>query len=159
MSDLKRHWSRRYWKYVDQRGPDECWPWTGGQNRGYGWLTGVHPADDGERPRGEYAHRLTYLIHEGELPEGLVIRHRCHHRSCCNPAHLIAGTRAENHRDSYHAGHFARARCAGFSADDIRTIRQRWAGGESQTSIARDYCCTQANISAIVHRKTWKDVA
>lgn len=90
----------RFWKYVDQRGPDECWPWTGTLVRGYGVLFYLG------KVRG--AHRIAYELAHGELPL-LHIDHLCHnsdptcpgklacrHRRCVNPRHLEQVTQGTN---------------------------------------------------------------
>ena len=46
-----------------------------------------------------FAHRLAWQAKHGPIPDGLVLRHRCNVRRCCNPDHLVPGTRAENNAD------------------------------------------------------------
>jgi hypothetical protein len=46
-----------------------------------------------------FAHRLAWEVRHGPIAEGLVLRHRCNVRRCCNPDHLVPGTRAENNAD------------------------------------------------------------
>ena len=46
------------------------------------------------------AHRLAWEVKHGPIPEGLVVRHRCNVRRCCNPDHMVLGTRAENNADT-----------------------------------------------------------
>lgn len=96
---------RRFEKYVDQRGPDDCWPWKGAVTKaGYGLLTRNY--------QNLYSHiwAFEYLTGVG-VERGLVLDHTCHnrdaacaggsgclHRRCCNPAHLNITTRGENVR-------------------------------------------------------------
>jgi HNH endonuclease len=51
------------------------------------------------RKRVYLAHRLAWEVKHGPIPAGLVLRHRCNVKRCCNPDHLVLGTRAENNAD------------------------------------------------------------
>lgn len=83
----------RFWLYVLKASAEECWLWTGGNNGVYGVFT-----VDGRRAhtRREYAHRFSYEMHVGEIPDGLVIDHLCRTPLCVNPNHLEPVTRREN---------------------------------------------------------------
>lgn len=93
------------WSKVDKRGPDECWPWLGGRNHGYGRFE--------VNGRNYYAHRAIYhllfplsISIEGpidRLGNGF-LRHSCDNPPCCNPAHLILGTQLENAADKVRRG-------------------------------------------------------
>lgn len=90
---------------VDVRGDDECWPWTGQLDYdGYGKL-GIYNKDTGKY-KWHRAHRYSYELLIGQIPDDLVIDHKCRNRTCCNPAHLEPVTIAENNRRSvaYHFG-------------------------------------------------------
>jgi hypothetical protein len=75
--------------------PDcECWLWGGNINPSHGY--GEYQPARGVRWR---AHRLSFMLHNGPLVDGLVIMHSCDNRWCVNPAHLTQGTHADNERD------------------------------------------------------------
>ena len=72
----------RFWAKVDRRGPDECWPWLAGSlDGGYGVF---HVVSLGSVK----AHRMSYELLIGPIPEGLQLDHLRRNRGCVNPAHL-----------------------------------------------------------------------
>lgn len=78
----------RFWPKVEKRSEEECWEWAAGRNsHGYGMSV---------EGRNMSAHRLSYLIHIGDIPQGMVIDHLCRTRHCVNPAHMEIVTNAEN---------------------------------------------------------------
>ena len=80
-----------------QEGDDPCWEWTAAKNKaGYGmfWMP----------PNSVLAHRASYMLYEGEIPEGKFVCHSCDNPSCVNPDHLWIGDAHDNHRDMLHKG-------------------------------------------------------
>lgn len=73
--------------------PKPCRTWTAAVNHG-----GYGKASRGDRDI--LAHRLSYLLHVGEIPEGLFVLHHCDVAACCEPSHLYVGTAADNARDA-----------------------------------------------------------
>lgn len=89
----------RFWRFVVKT--DACWQWIGKSvnRKGYGQI-GL----GGKYGKHITAHRLSYIIHKGEIPEGLVIMHSCDNPWCVNPDHLTAGTQSENIIDAIAKG-------------------------------------------------------
>lgn len=81
----------RFWAKV--RKTETCWEWTGATVHGYGAM------QLGRRGEGKvYAHRVSWELANGPIPEGLHIDHLCRNRRCVRPAHLEPVTLAENNR-------------------------------------------------------------
>lgn len=85
--------AERFWASV-QKGPtpDACWDWMKRKlPHGYGQFFLIEGT--------VLAHRLSYQMHAGAIPDGLSILHRCDRPCCVNPAHLFVGTQADNMKD------------------------------------------------------------
>jgi hypothetical protein len=141
----RRPLAERFWKKVDQRADDECWPWTAAHNQlGYGVIR--------ENGRNLFAHRVAYELTFGPIPEGLVICHVCDNGECCNPMHLWAGTMRENTEDMLVKGR-ARGPQRKVSAEQVRELRRRHAAGERQYHLAAEFGISRGHVSEIIHRK------
>lgn len=82
----------RFWAKVDRKGPDDCWLWQAAlQPNGYGTI-----GSGGKYGLHVRAHRVSYELAHGPVPDGHVIDHLCRVRSCVNPAHLEAVSTREN---------------------------------------------------------------
>ena len=78
-----------------------CWVWQGSAGKdGYGRM--VYRLDGQRVIRG--AHRVSWEVANGPIPEGMHVLHRCDNPPCVNPAHLFLGTQADNMRDMTRKG-------------------------------------------------------
>ncbi len=93
-SELKE----RFWKNVDKKGVDECWPWTASAN-GDGYKTGGGYGQLQKNRKKLKAHRISYEIHNGKIPDGKWVLHSCGKSLCVNPNHLYIGTHQDNVND------------------------------------------------------------
>lgn len=96
--------SSNFWRHV-RKDDVGCWEWTGNRNSlGYGRVS--------RRLNGKlksfYAHRVSFQLSFGPIPEGLEVCHKCDNPCCVRPDHLWLGTQAENNRDRHLKGRTAR---------------------------------------------------
>lgn len=88
MNPLNETEVMRFWMWVKKT--DSCWNWQGATNsHGYGRTKKLGGSEN-------YAHRVSWMLANGPMPEGLVIDHKCHNTACVNPEHLQAVTHKEN---------------------------------------------------------------
>lgn len=155
----------RFWAKVNRRGDDECWEWLASKNDGYG-----HMRID--RQHMEKAHRISYRLHHGEIPEGFCVMHKCDNRACVNPKHLSLGSLADNNTDRNAKSRQAMGErlsvvkrgelhgAARLTEEQVLEIRRRYIkGGVTQMQLADEYGVGRANIGAITIGRSWRHLA
>lgn len=155
-----------FWEKVDKSGPvpahqphlGPCWIWipstrNGGSYYGY--------TKDG------LAHRVAWFLTHGAWPTWFAC-HRCDNPPCVNPAHLFDGTHQDNNADMHAKSRGlpppVRIGAANgnskMNESSVTELRQLYAsGGITQVSLAAQFGITQAVVSQIVRRVTWRHVA
>lgn len=153
--ELARLVSPRFLSKIEKRPGDPCWHWTSTINRyGYGFFK-LHVNGRGINVT---AHRFSYVLHCGEIPDGLQVRHTCDVRDCVNPVHLLLGSHAENMADKVLRGRVFRP-CCRLTSDDIKEIRRLVSQGMTQDAVGKQFGVAQGQISKIARRLAWAHVA
>ena len=136
-----------------------CWIWQGCRNtNGYGYLT--------HRYKNYQAHRFSWIIHRGEIPQGMLVLHKCDVPLCVNPDHLYLGTYANNTADMMRKGRNGYGEgkkylpgmqnpIAKLTDADVLWIR---LDPRSANAIAKDYGMEHSWISRIKKRKVWTHI-
>jgi hypothetical protein len=146
--------SVRFERYVDRRGPDECWPWTGNRDSpdGYGR---IHA---GGRGAPTYrAHRVAWEFANGRpVPTGQRVIHICGNAGCVNPAHLELATHSEAMEQAHRRGAFGeplrgdRNPRTRFSDQTVRRMRELRVDGWLVQDIAALYGAGISTVEGIV---------
>lgn len=144
----------RFWNGIDKSG--ECWLWTGCiKQDGYGQFY----LDNKLKPRQVTAHRFSWIVANGSVPEGRLVCHTCDTRLCVNPAHLFLGSVADNNRDAVAKRRHAfgsRNGGAKLSESDAVAIRSAFAAGEIQAGIAGRFGVSRHAVQRVCIGETWR---
>ena len=143
---------------IDVSTPESCWLWKGGKIRsGYGsmrvdgvsWL----------------AHRVSYRLLIGDIPDGLHCLHRCDVPNCVRPSHLFLGTQSDNMVDMVAKGRGRQPlppigeqhRHAKLNRVDVYCVRQIVSQGiASQRRVARLFGVSPSAVEQIINNKRWR---
>ena len=133
----------------------DCWEWQGSRvPKGYGsmWAWG----------RLWRAHRLSWTLWRGGIPDGVLVLHKCDNPPCVNPEHLFLGTAQDNANDCSSRGRRKpavgeAASKSKLTASDVYKILDLYEAGEkSKRQIAREYGVDHASINKIADGSNWK---
>lgn len=159
---LRLFWSKNRVGYKPDQskeyyaGMDECWIWSGC----------LAPDGYGKTKVGKKftsAHRLSWVIHNGQIPDNKFVMHKCDNRACVNPSHLMLGTTQDNTSDCIRK----KRRNPAFGENlpqsklneaSVRAIRDAARRGIPQIQIAQTFGLCQQAIHKVVSRKTWNHI-
>lgn len=145
-TDIPFKAKKRFFRFVDpqvSQGQGACWLWTGHtDDKGYGTF---HIGHGRKVPRSQWAHRVSFAMHNGEIPEGMSVHHSCCCPSCVNPSHLSLATFEENTKE------MNERRAAAKKEEEAKPPweQQGRPSPESQTVM-----CPHCHGTAVVARKT-----
>ena len=139
----------RFWAKVDIRDPNQCWPWKAsiGSKGLYGHMWCII---DGKKTCRD-AHTIVWMIANGLIPKGRDVMHRCNSKLCCNPAHLLVGSRSENIKMALRDG-LLRTKLSPHKARLIVGARRR---GKLVIEIAGRYKVKAIDVLAILRGQRW----
>ena len=155
---------RRFWEKVDILGDNDCWEWRASTTRqGYGR---IH-----HNRKAMLAHRVSWLLHYGEIPtthdyHGTCVLHNCDNPPCVNPRHLFLGTQADNLTDMTDKGRRGQPNPpppigekngnSKLTESDVLLIRRYLTVGKwKQKTIAKLFGVCKATITGIKNRQRW----
>ena len=143
--------AQRFWSKVDPAPSSCCWEWTACKaTEGYGRFV-LNNRDLG-------AHRVAYTLAKGEIPEGLLVRHTCDNRLCCNPDHLILGTITDNMADKVKRNRQLKGEQHSNSKLTAKQAMEIYSSPLLQDELAKLYNINQTTVSLIKHKKRWKHI-
>jgi Autographiviridae endonuclease len=131
-----------------------CWLWTGAKFRkGYGAIGRGKDAEGNLR-----ANRASWILHVGEIPDGLQVLHKCDNPPCVNPAHLFLGTNLENRLDMVNKGRGCkgeRHHCSKLTEDDVFEIRNFYRQ-LPRVPVSKLFGVSRQAIDFVLSKKNWK---
>lgn len=128
-----------FWAHVE-RSNTGCLVWTGARiSDGYGKMRW--------RGKPRATHRIAFELAHNRVP-GPLLRHTCHERLCCDVAHLVEGTHADNRRDMLEAG---RENATGpkLPPEKLDAVRERLREGESCLALSRELGISRQNFHKV----------
>lgn len=138
-----------------------CWEWQASRNKkGYGnfYLSVGHSKD-----KHCLAHRMSWILTYGEIPDGLQVLHDCDNPSCVNPEHLFLGTNDDNVQDKIQKGRMRTLRgeespSSKLTEAKVRKMRELKNKGYSYAELGRKFNVDTSTARYVCIGKLWKHV-
>lgn len=145
---------QRFWEKVVKS--DGCWLWKGNVNQfGYGRFRTTSK-------KLTVTHRISWELHNGPIPDGMMVLHRCDVPACVKPDHLFLGTQIDNVADMYSKGRECirrgeehhRALVSEIDVIAMRSVRDKVKMAYSK--LGRLFGVSEETARNICLRETWK---
>jgi hypothetical protein len=133
-----------------------CWLWLGAKHQKFGY--GKIGYDNRKY---QAAHRASYSVFNGEIPDGMLVRHKCDNPYCVNPDHLEVGTDADNMADMVRRGRSLKGgknHNAVLNDTVVSDIKRRLFLGSNQKTIAAEFGVWGSAIQKIQTGNSWRHV-
>lgn len=146
---------RNFFAKVGAPDEDGCWPWLASSfRRGYGSFR--------LNDRMQSAHRVSYMIHTGNIPDGMYVLHSCDNRRCVCPDHLRTGSHQDNMDDKMSRGRAISLAgkangMAKLTEIEVAAIRSMYEdGGITQRELGEMYGVNPSTVGRIVRYEIWQ---
>lgn len=106
---------RPFLSYVNIPNLFDCWEWQGAKRP-----TGYGNCWNGKFAEG--AHRVSYRLFRGPIPEGINVCHKCDNPPCVNPLHLFLGSQKDNIYDMHRKGRNEKLLKATHASDETHQV-------------------------------------
>lgn len=150
---IKRPLEVRFWEKVEATYADKCWNWAGHLGKfNYGQIQ--------VNGRPEPAHRVSWELRFGTIPDGMCVLHRCDNPSCVNPHHLFLGTNLDNIKDRHAKNRDARGERSGKSTltnDQVIQIKRLYRPKVfGCRKIGKQLGIDHSTVCHVISGRTWK---
>lgn len=151
---------QRFWDKVKKESENECWEWIGAINSTGRGIFNYPGMKNGK------AHRVSWIIHYGDIPNNLCVLHHCDNGKCVNPNHLFLGTKGDNNTDRKQKGRSNPLRGENdpkskLTEENVRDIRKLYIPDSkefNQFKLADMFGVSRSTILAILRGDNWKHV-
>lgn len=146
---------------------DDCWEWTGPFGKSpkntQGQYGRMSPGRELKGKLSTMAHRISYFLFRGPIPDGMSVLHTCDWTACVNPKHLFLGTNKDNYLDMRLKGRENKAKgvrhgMSKLTPEKVVAIRKRCSEGITQENVAKEFNVSDSAVGFIMTGRTWRHV-